>query len=158
MLCGMRGRVKEGHIIKSSMHESMLRDFLLGKADAEALSIDIKGSLDLMSPPDVDFTMTSAGIVKMDTNFDLSRRHLLTLCDAFLSGSLSAIDLQCVGFALIASERFTWDAEQDATLAEILYDWAAPEINYPLNVENIERCRRWLEGTEKYPARADAAQ
>jgi hypothetical protein len=138
------------------MHESILRDFFLGKADAKALSKDIEGSLAIMSPPGAPYSKTSDGIVKMDSEVDLSRTHLLILCDAFLSGRLSAIDLEYIAFALIASEKFNWDADQDDTLAAILHDWAAPEINYPLNVENVQRCRRWLEGTEKYPDRVGA--
>jgi hypothetical protein len=139
------------------MHESILRDFFLGKAEAKTLSKDIGDSVAIMSPPGAPYSKTSDGIVKMDSQVDLSRKHLLILCDAFLSGSLSAIDLEYIAFALIASDKFTWDGDQDNTLAEIINDWAAPEINYPLNVPNIQRCRRWLEGTENYPDRAGAA-
>jgi hypothetical protein len=139
------------------MHESILRDFFLGKADAKALSKDIEGSVATISPPCASYSKTSEGIVKMDSEFALSRANLVNLCDAFLSGGLSAMDLECIAFALIASDAFKWDADQDNTLAEVLHDWAAPQINYPLNVENIQRCRRWLEGTEKYPDRARAA-
>jgi len=140
------------------MHESILRDLFLGKANAKALSKDIEESRALMSPPGVSYSKTSDGIVKMDSDFDLSRAHLLAVCDAFLSGGLSAIDLEYIAFALIASDRFNWDGDQDNTLAEIVHDWAAPAINYPLNMENIQRCRRWLLGTEKYPDRAGAAR
>jgi len=139
------------------MHESILRDFFLGKTDATALSKDIDESRALMSPTGVSYSKTSDGIVKMDSDLDLSRAHLLTICDAFLSGSLSATDLEYIAFSLIASDRFNWDGDQDNTLAEILHEWAAPEINYPLNMENIQRCRRWLLGTEKYPDRAAGA-
>jgi hypothetical protein len=139
------------------MHESILREFLLGKADATVLSKDVRESVEAISPPGAPYSKTSDGIVKMDSEFDVSRANLLTLCDGFLSGGLSAIDLEYIAFALIASDRFKWDGDQDNTLAEILNDWAAPEINYPLNAENIQRCRRWLEGAEKYPDRAGLA-
>jgi hypothetical protein len=139
------------------MHESILRDFFLGKADARALSKDIEESVAAISPPGASYSKTSDGIVKMDSEFALSRANLLNLCDTFLSGGLSAIDLECIAFVLIASDAFKWDADQDNTLAEVLHDWAAPQINYPLNVETIQRCRRWLDGTETYPDRAEAA-
>ena len=139
------------------MHESVLRDFFLGKADAKTLSMDIQGSLAIMSPSEAPYSKTSDGISKMDSQLELTRAHLLILCDALLSRALSPIDLEYIAFALIASEKFKWDADQDDTLAAILHDWAAPQINYPLNIENIQRCRRWLEGTEKYPDRAGAA-
>jgi hypothetical protein len=51
---------------------------------------------------------------------------------------------------------FTWDGDQDNILASIIGHWSTPEINYPLNVESIQRYRRWLEGTEKYPDWAGA--
>jgi hypothetical protein len=70
---------------------------------------------------------------------------------------LTAADVEFIGYALNCSSKFTWDGDKDDTLASIINDWAAPEINYPLNVENIQRCRRWLEGSEKYPYRAGAA-
>ena len=139
------------------MHESILRDFFLGKVDATVLSKDVRESVEAISPPGAPYSKTSDGIVKMDSQFDLSRQHLLVLCDAFLSGGLSAVDLECIAFALIASEKFNWGGDDDNTLIDIINDWAAPEINYPLNAENIQRCRRWLEGSEKYPGRAGAA-
>jgi len=139
------------------MHESILRDFLLGRVDATVLSKDIRESVAAISPPGAPYSKTSNGIVKMDSQFDLSRKHLLILCDAFLLGDLSGIDLECIAFALIAWEKFTWGGDDDNTLIEIINDWAAPEINYPLNVENIGRCRRWLDGTERYPDRAGVA-
>lgn len=139
------------------MHESVLRDFFLGKADAGELSMDIKESIALMTPPGADYMKTSVGIVRMDSDFDLSRAHLLKVCDEFLVGGLSAIDVEYIAFALIVSDQFIWAADDDATLAEILHDWAAPQINYSLNVENMARCRRLLDGTEKYPARTEAA-
>ena len=139
------------------MHESILRDFFLGKTDAKALSEDIQESVAIMSPLGAPYSKTSDGIVKMDSKFNLSRANLLTVCDAFLAGDLSAVDLEYIAFALIASDGFNWDGDEDNILAEIINDWAAPGINYPLNVENIQRCRRWLEGAEKYPDRAGAA-
>lgn len=139
------------------MHEFILRDFFLGKTDGKALSNDIEESVAAMSPPGAPYSKTSDGIVKMESDFDLTRWYLLIVCEAFLSGSLSAIGLEYIAFALIASDRFNWDGDQDNTLAEIINDWAAPEINYPLNVANIERCRRCLLGTEKYPDRAAGA-
>jgi hypothetical protein len=83
------------------MHESIVRDFFLGKADAKILSNDIEESVAAMSPAGAPYSKTSNGIVKMDSQFDISRGNLLTVCDAFLSGSLTAIDLEYIAFALI---------------------------------------------------------
>jgi hypothetical protein len=139
------------------MHESILRDFFLGKADAKVVSKDIEGARVITSQPGALPVVSRNHIVDMDSAFEVSRANLLAVCSAFLTGSLKARDLEFIGYALACSDRFTWDGDQDNTLASIIYDWAAPEINYPLSVENIQRCRRWLEGTEKYPDRAEAA-
>jgi hypothetical protein len=139
------------------VHESILRDFFLGKADAEALSKDIEGSRVITSQAGTIPVVTRNHIVDMDSEFEVSRANLIAVCDAFLAGSLKAVDLEFIGYALACSSKFTWDGDLDNTLASVIYDWASPEINYPLNVENVQQCRRWLEGTEKYPDRAGAA-
>jgi len=139
------------------MHESILRDFFLGKADAKVLAKDIEGSRVITSSPGVLPVTSRNHIVDMDPDFEVSRAHLIAVCDAFLTGSLTAADVEFIGYALASSSKFTWDGDQDDTLASIINDWAAPEINYSLNAENIQRCRRWLQGTENHPDRADAA-
>jgi hypothetical protein len=139
------------------VHESILRDFFLGKVDAQVLSRDIEGSRVITSQPGTLPVVSRNHIVDMGSDFEVSRANLVAVCNAFLTGSLKAGDVEFIGYALACSDRFRWDGDQDNTLATIINDWAAPEINYPLNVENIQRCRRWLEGTEKYPDRAEAA-
>lgn len=138
------------------MHESILRDFFLGKADAEVLSKDIEGSRVITSKPDSSPVVSRNHIVDMDSEFEVSRANLIATCDAFIAGSLKAGDLEFIGFVLECSSKFTWDGDQDDTLASVIEDLAAPWINYPLNVENIQRCRRWLKGVEKRPDGAKA--
>ena len=139
------------------MHESILLDFFLGKANAKALSRDIEGSRVITSQAGTLPVVSGNHIVDMDSSFEVSRANLLAVCDSFLTGSLSAADVEFIGYALACSRKFTWDGDRDNTLASIINDWASPEINYSLNAKNIQRCRRWLEGTEKYPDRAGAA-
>ena len=138
------------------MHESVLRDFFLGKVGVELLAKDLEGSRLVTSAPGSSPVTTANRIVDMESDFEVSRENLLALCDAFLARRLCADDLKFVGFVLACSDKFTWDGNQDDTLAEIINNWAAPEINYSLTAENIERCRRLLQGTENYPDRTGA--
>ncbi len=75
------------------------------------------------------------------------------MCDAVLGGDLPPDALATVGFALMASDKFCWDAEEDEVLAEVIADWSCPEINYPLTIENVQRFRAWLLRTEAYPGK-----
>jgi hypothetical protein len=139
------------------MHESILRDFFLRKVDAKVLARDIEGSRVITSQPGALPVVSRNHIIDMDSDFEVSRANLVAVCNAFLTGTLKAGDVNFIGYALACSDRFTWDGDQDNTLASIIEHWSTPEINYPLTVENIQRCRRWLEGTENYPDRAGAA-
>ncbi len=139
------------------MRESILRDFFVGKAHAKVLSKEIDGSRVITSQPGVLPVVSQNHIVDMYSEFEVSRLSLIAVCDAFLAGGLKTGDVEFIGYALACSDWFTWDGDQDNILASIIEHWSTPEINYPLNVENIQRCRRWLEGAEKYPDRAGAA-
>ncbi len=90
-------------------------------------------------------------ISDMAEYFVIRPEHAVRLCDAVLQGDLPPDDLATIGFALMASEKFHWDGDRDEVLAEVIADWAAPEINYPLTTTNIELFRRWLLGIEPYP-------
>ena len=138
------------------MHEAILRDFFLSKVDAKVLSEDIKGSRVMTSQPGAVPQVSQNHIVDMDSEFELSRPNLVAVCDAFLAGGLKTGDVEFIGYALACSDMFMWDGDQDNILASIIEDWSMHETNYPLNVETIQRCRRWLGGSEKYPDWAGA--
>ena len=63
--------------------------------------------------------------------------------------------LSTIGFALMASDNFVWDA--DDLLGDIIADCSCPEINYGLDAENIRRFRAWLTEQETYPAKPATA-
>jgi hypothetical protein len=68
------------------------------------------------------------------------------LCDAVISGELPPTALCPIGFFLIACDNFTWDTStpEGDQISETLFEWAAPEINYPLTIENVQRWRARL--------------
>jgi hypothetical protein len=63
------------------------------------------------------------------------------LCDAFLERAIDAESLTTLAFGLMASDHFAWD---DEVVSEVLSDWSAPEINFPLNDKTINMHRSWL--------------
>src|SRR5262249_34788679 len=121
------------------MHEAILRDFFLGVTDAPRLQADLQGGV-------VRSGVTREHhIADMDTEFSVEQAHLVRLCDVVLAGELPPEALQQIGFCLIASDRFHWDADtpDGSVVAETLADWSCPEVNWPLVPENI---RKWREG------------
>jgi hypothetical protein len=137
------------------MHESALKDYFLGVIDESRLSKDLGGSV-VQTSHDV----ITHYVNPMDTDFTLEPAHLAKLCDAVLSGKLSAEHLELIGYCLVASDHFFWDEESKSggLVAETAYDWSSPEINYPLTVGNIEKFRKRLLTGEDAFTKADAVQ
>jgi hypothetical protein len=122
------------------MHESTLRDYFLGRASAIELKNDLEGTA-VGTPHDV----SSFRVVPMDSEFNVSAEHLVSLCDAVLAERLDANDLEILGFCLEASDNFMWEgSELDDRIAETIHDWASPEINYPLTTETVKKFRERL--------------
>jgi hypothetical protein len=128
------------------MREVILRDFFLGRITPPELAADVRGSTKQVGA--ISFVTE---IEDMDDEFSVTRQMLVSLCEAVLSDQLPSHDLSTIGFALVASEKFTWDAEDLA--GDVIHDWSCPEINYPLTLENVERFKNWLLEKEPYPAK-----
>jgi len=92
----------------------------------------------------VSDVQTVTAIEDMKDPFLVTRGMAVALCDAVLGGSLPSVALETIGFALVASDNFYWD-EEDNALAETLYDWSCPAINYPLTLENVAMFKSRLE-------------
>jgi hypothetical protein len=82
----------------------------------------------------------------MNEEFQIEPEHLIRPCDAILSNSISPGVLQPIAFCMIASDNFEWDSETDSgdVVSRALFDWSAPEINYPLTTENVRLARERL--------------
>jgi hypothetical protein len=129
------------------MREVILRDFFLGHATAEALAKDVQDSVKRLGP-----IHYSIEIEDMEAEFSVTREMLVSLCDAVLSGQFPAHELSTIGFALEASDKFTLEGED--VVGRVIDDWACPEINYPLTLENIQRCKNWLLKLEPHPEKS----
>lgn len=130
------------------MREEVLRRFFEGKCSAAELALDVAGSARRE-----DVICTVVTIEDMKQPFTVTADMGIRLCDAVLQGELPPDALETIGFALISSEAFQWDGEQDDVLANVIADWSCPEVNYPLTRENVGRCRDWLARAAAYPER-----
>ena len=130
------------------MRENVLRDFFENKATAAELAQDVAGA---MSQKTEKISVVS--IEDMDGEFTITSPMLVRLCDVVLGGELGPEALHSIGFALMASDAFCWDADEDSVLAEVIADWSCPEINYSLTIENVQRFRKWLTRSEPYPSK-----
>lgn len=133
------------------MKETVLRDFFERRVDATALAQDLTGSETHPSPK-----VTITHVEGMEGEFAVTREMATRLCDAVLNGQLRPESLRTIGFGLVCSDHFTFDGED--VLGEVLHDWACPEVNYPLTIENVKRFKLWLEGLEPYPPRPKPPQ
>src|SRR5262249_46657457 len=120
--------------------EAVLRDFFLGAAHAARLLADLRGGVTRSG------VTRKHQIVDMDMELAVEPAHLIRLCDAVLAGELPAEALQQIGFCLIASDHFHWDADtpNGSVVAETVADWSCPEINWPLVPENVRKFREGL--------------
>lgn len=131
------------------MDERVLRGFFLGEISGRDLAKDVSGSVVHLSS-----RLSHVHIRDLDQSFRVTRPMAVSLCDAVLSSELQPALLEPIGFALIASDHFEW--EEDDLVGEVFHDWAAPQINYPLTLDNVTRFRRWLLNEEPYPPRGPA--
>lgn len=86
-------------------------------------------------------------------DFTVEPSHLVRLCDAVVAGQLPPEVLEPIGFGLIASDHFVWDGDtpEGSRVAEALYDWSSPEINFALTVETARKFRsRLLSGEDQF--------
>lgn len=122
------------------MHEQALRDFFAGELAASDLAADLTDSLVQRRG------VTEHRIVDMAHEFSVLPAHLVILCDAVLDGHIDPHYLQVIGFCLVASDTFEWSADdpEGERVSEVAADWAAPLVNHPLTIENVERWRHYL--------------
>lgn len=128
------------------MRERVLRDFFEDKTATAELARDVAGSISQKRQKQY-----VVSIEDMDEEFTVTAAMLVRLCDVVLQGELEPDALHAIGFALSASDKFCWDADEDDVLANVIADWSCPEVNYPLTLENVRRFRAWLIRSEPYP-------
>ena len=126
------------------MTEQTLLNYFQNAATVEQLAEDLKGSQQKSS-----YDTTSVYVASIDTEkeFNVTKDHLIKLCDDVISGKLTLTDINTIAFAIISSDFFTWDNEtKDAALIEtVIYDWDNPAIGFDLTLKNIKLWKEYLQ-------------
>ena len=137
----------------SKMTEQTLKGYFDGTVSADTLASDLKDS-----QVRTGYVTTSVHVIPISDNgeYPVTRQHLIKLCNDTLRGPLTMIDLNTVAFALISSDYFHWDdtTKDGEIVADTLFDWDNPEINFPLTTDNLQLWKLYLE-TGKYTLQAD---
>ena len=138
------------------MRESILAEFLSGEVTAALLQIELANVVGAN-------TLQAGENMILDLSYDLEirRDHLIRLCETFLKGDLDSGQLEAIAFFLIGSDHFVWnsDLKEGELVAEILFDWSAPEINYVLTEQNVSRYLAGLqEGRYPFPSKPSQAR
>lgn len=124
------------------MNEEKLRDYFMGTLAAQELAEDLRDSQKKTS-----YDVTTVYVDSMKSGeFAVTKQHLILLCDDVISGNIPLTDLNTIGFALIASDYFTWDniPGDEETITQVISDWDSPEIGYDLTIKNVRLWKEYL--------------
>lgn len=129
------------------MQESILEEFFNNAISAEFLSKDVKNTITRESYDSINVNVIE---YEGDEKFKLESRHLIMLCEGFISGHLSREDIRAIAMGLNFSKHFYWDeeTEEGQIIETVVFDWDNPEINFPVTIENMERWKYYLETGE----------
>jgi hypothetical protein len=136
---------KQARCYPAEMREDLLKRFFVGDEAIDRLAEDVSDAAIRIDP-----VHSTIQITDMEGMFTLTRGHIMLLCDATLSKTLTADALTTIAFALLASDHFKWS---DDVISEVLQDWSCPEINFPLVDSVLKMHRDWLTGAASPPKR-----
>ena len=126
------------------MTEQTLLNYFQNAATVKQLAEDLKGSQQKSS-----YDTTSVYVAPIDTEkeFNVTKEHLIKLCDDVISGKLTLTDINTIAFAIISSDFFTWDNETEgaALIETVVYDWDNPEIGFDLTLKNMKLWKEYLQ-------------
>jgi hypothetical protein len=127
------------------MKEIVLKKYFEGSVPAEELAADVRDARQQVGPRAFVIYIEDM----QDEDFRVTNAMAVQLCKDVLRGAIPPALLQPIGFALIASDKFTFDG--DEIEGEVIHDWAGPKVNLPLHLGSVERFRKWLSKEEPYP-------
>jgi hypothetical protein len=122
------------------MKEYTLKKFLQGEASGEELASDVADAFARQG------VLAYHPIVDMSGEYEVTSFDLLKLCSEVLNGNLPVEHLQPIGFCLLASSHFQWDADtpDGYRVSEVIHEWSCPEVNYPLTYQNVQKWKEFL--------------
>jgi hypothetical protein len=123
-----------------------LPDFFSGAKDADTLVRELEHSVVPLGPDEWGHP-----IKRMAQEFEVTPQHLVRVCEAVLDGLLRPAWLQPIGFCLMASDSFSWDADSNPgrRVANVASEWSAPEVNFPLTAGQAGKWRAYLPGESR---------
>lgn len=133
------------------MKEATIRDFLLGATPPGCLAAEAR---DAVEPVGRASRRIHIEDLPAGQETVVTAEMVLRLCDAALAETLPASALEPIAFAIVASDHFRWDDDDDL-VGRVLLDWAAPEINFELTPANLRMFRDWLTGAVRPPSEPD---
>ena len=81
-----------------------------------------------------------------DAEIIILPEHLTRVCDAVLEGKISPCDLESIGSCIIFSDLFEYDTDTEAgnRVADVIFWWENPYINYLLIHKTVEKFKLYL--------------
>jgi hypothetical protein len=131
--------------------EATVRDFFSGTVPPAQLAAEAR---DAVEPLGGTARRIHIEDLPAGEEITITREMLVRLCDAVLTGSISAAALETIAFLIVASDHFRWE-DDDGVVGRVLLDWASPEINWELTPGNLRMFREWLTGEERPPSEPD---
>ena len=134
------------------MKEAVLKEFFMGRASATELADDLEGSKKRTGQD-----VFSISVEDIKEEFHIEPPHLISVCDAFLKEKINEENIEVIGFALMASDTFTWDnkTEEGNRIEETANCWASPRINYTINKTTMKKFALLLKTGEDLFERED---
>lgn len=124
------------------MKEQILRDYFDGLISTDILYTDVEGS---EAKTSYDVISVYVDQIKGGGEYLITKDHLLKLCNDVLTGNLKPTHLTTISFALVCSDYFYWNEDVDDVVANVIFDWDNPEINFPITIENLKLWKMYLE-------------
>lgn len=131
----------------TKLKEETLKLYFEDKIEINILSDDIKDSQKKTS---YDTTTVYIDSFEDDEEFLVTTKHLLKLCNDAINNYLTFEDLNFIAFAIISSDYFCFDSDtiEGNIVSQTLFDWDSPEIQWPINLRNLQLWKTFLEGGE----------
>jgi len=120
------------------MTEQALKDYFENKLTASQLALDLNTP---GKENDIDK-------IKEKGHFEVTKAHLIKLCDDVLNEQLLPTDLGTIAFTIICSDYFVFNeqVEEDVEiLEEVIYDWDNPEVGFELSLKNVVLWKEYLQ-------------
>jgi hypothetical protein len=123
------------------MNEQTLRDYFDDLISTDILYMDVEGC-EVRTFHNV--IRTSIENINEDGEYIITRSLLLKLCNDVLARNLKPNHLTTISFALICSDYFQWDTNDDEVVTNVIFDWDNSDINYPVTIENLKKWKHYL--------------